>query len=458
MAERTTFNPFAPKPPDRDRVFLADPECRGHHVCIFASGERVSYFKRKVAGAVVKGALGVLDKSIPASREIPQGVDPLAYIGTRPSLNLGMARTLARNVGVLVDRGVNPFKNVREQRTAREGELTLEAAFDLYERDYLLPKGKRRATDLRQMFERYLGAISTKDAKKKHGRERTKSPHGVDWSTKRLSQVTEADARRLMNRLAEGHSAYVANRVGELARALFNKMIAWKATTCFAGPNPFEGIDWFDEHSRERFVRAEEAPAFFAALNAVPSGSFKDFVCLALFTGARRNNVLAMRWDAVDMAAATWTIPGQSSKNKQPLVVPLTERAVELLRVRRAGDPEGTFVFPAASKTGHMTPPKKQWRALLTAAKLDDLRLHDLRRSLGSWAINTGASLAIVGKALGHRSPEATKVYARLQVDPVRDAMQRAQDAMMAAATAPTPAQPPAAVIPIRKRTKATKA
>lgn len=77
-----------------------------------------------------------------------------------------------------------------------------------------------------------------------------------------------------------------------------------------------------------------------------------------------------------------------------------------------------------------MMEPRKPWLALLEAAGLEDVRLHDLRRSLGSWATMTGASLTIVGAALGHKSPMATRVYARLQTDPVREAMERAQAAM----------------------------
>ena len=80
-----------------------------------------------------------------------------------------------------------------------------------------------------------------------------------------------------------------------------------------------------------------------------------------------------------------------------------------------------------------MIDPKKAWKALLTAAGLEDLRIHDLRRSLGSWAAIQGTSLAIIGAALGHKSTESTRIYARLTVDPVRDAMEKATSAMVSA-------------------------
>ena len=59
-----------------------------------------------------------------------------------------------------------------------------------------------------------------------------------------------------------------------------------------------------------------------------------------------------------------------------------------------------------------------------------DLHIHDLRRTLGSWLASSGTSLPIIGRVLNHKTPEATKVYARLIVAPVRNAMEEATAAM----------------------------
>lgn len=59
-----------------------------------------------------------------------------------------------------------------------------------------------------------------------------------------------------------------------------------------------------------------------------------------------------------------------------------------------------------------------------------DLRIHDLRRTLGSWLASSDTSLPIIGRVLNHKPPEATKVYARLIVAPVRNAMEEATAAM----------------------------
>jgi integrase len=68
---------------------------------------------------------------------------------------------------------------------------------------------------------------------------------------------------------------------------------------------------------------------------------------------------------------------------------------------------------------------------ILKEAGIADLRIHDLRRTLGSWQAATGANSYIIGKSLGHRSQQSTAVYARLNLDPVRDSVNKATDAML---------------------------
>ena len=78
--------------------------------------------------------------------------------------------------------------------------------------------------------------------------------------------------------------------------------------------------------------------------------------------------------------------------------------------------------------------PKKGWKRILERAGIEDLRIHDLRRTLGSWQAKTGASLAIIGKSLNHKNQSTTAIYARLDLDPVRNSVNTATSAMLAAA------------------------
>lgn len=98
---------------------------------------------------------------------------------------------------------------------------------------------------------------------------------------------------------------------------------------------------------------------------------------------------------------------------------------------RRQSD---VYVFASFSKCGHIVEPKGAWARILKRAGIGDLRIHDLRRTLGSWQAAAGISTAIIGKSLGHKSPQATAVYSRLHLAPVAAAVETATAAIVAAA------------------------
>jgi integrase len=111
------------------------------------------------------------------------------------------------------------------------------------------------------------------------------------------------------------------------------------------------------------------------------------------------------------------------------MLVPLVGEVLEILTRRRLTASSG-FVFPSYGKTGHLAEPRKGWDRIKKTAGLADVRLHDLRRTMGSYQTISGASTAVVGKTLGHKNPASTAVYARMTLDPVREAMEKAVQLM----------------------------
>ena len=224
------------------------------------------------------------------------------------------------------------------------------------------------------------------------------------------------------------HGAYAANRVLALLSILYSKAMEFGL---WDKMNPTQGIKKFKEYSRERFLQADELPRFFQSLAAESNKDIRDYVLLSLLTGARRNNVLAMRWEQINFDRQEWQIP--LTKNGTPQLIPLSEESLVILQNRHKTK-QSDFVFPGTGQSGHLMEPKKGWSRILARANIHDLRIHDLRRTLGSWQAKTGASAVIIGKSLHHKSPSATAIYARLDTDPVRDSVKRATDAMLTVA------------------------
>jgi integrase len=290
--------------------------------------------------------------------------------------------------------------------------------------------------------------------------------HLKPWAKRKLSSITYRDVQELHGRIArpvqtkrkDGKPAKKPQggpRAADLTVALlshmFNKARAWGY---HGGDNPARGIEKFPDAPRERWLRADEVEQFFDALAAEPSAIMRAIFTVMLLTGQRKGNVLAMRWEHVHLDRATWEIPGTETKAGNRIEVPLHEHVVALLRQREAKRaPEIPWVFPGTGKTGHVQEIKKAWRELLARAGLTDLRPHDLRHTYASWQVASGVHLRVISKALGHKSPLTVNRYADVDVEPVREAMRKAGDALLVAGGVKQPAK----VLPMRKRKTARK-
>lgn len=348
-------------------------------------------------------------------------------LGTFPDMTVEDARDAAESSLGDFAKGNSPVK----AKQVAKLRITLGRAFDKYMELYAEPRGRKTTDDQRKLWERCVGTMPD-EPPKKHGRKREKHPAGKDWTDRKLDEIRNADVRTLHAEIGS-YTPILANRVVELISTVYNRAMEWG----YPGPNPATGIEPFAENERDRFIQADELPKFFKALENDTSTDFKHFVVLCLLTGARRKNVLEAKWEDINLNAATWRISAADSKNKQPMLLPLAPEVIDILKARKPADDEenaSPFVFPAASKSGHMTPPKGRWQALLKRAGIADFRIHDLRRSLGSWQAISGASLAVIGKSLGHKDIASTMIYARLHMDPVRASVNTATSAMLQAA------------------------
>lgn len=301
------------------------------------------------------------------------------------------------------------------------------------------PAEARRAFKAEPTLSEFFTEYGTRHGEKKRAwnadvqrfRDYLRKPLGA----KKLSEIDRGMIAKVLSKAEQaGKSVATVRNIRALASGVFGKAVEWG----YLDLNPATGVAVAGKKvSRDRFLQADELPRFFAAV-AEESDLMRDFILLALLTGARRSNLCAIHWREIDLSAGVWRIP--RTKNDEPQDVTLCPEAVAILEARRATT-GGGFVFPGTGKTGHMVEPKKGVERVMERAGIpygrkvpNGVTLHDLRRTLGSWQARTGASLAIIGKSLNHKSQQATAIYARLDLDPVRQSVNTATSAMLEAA------------------------
>ena len=247
------------------------------------------------------------------------------------------------------------------------------------------------------------------------------------FHNRQMRTISQLEVSQLHGSLKRKCGLYSANRTLGLLRHMYNK--AYELGYPRRLENPAQYVKAFKEKSRDRFMSRAELARFFEALQyAEPR--FRHYVLLSLFLGQRRSNILALRWGDIDFENDI--VRFVDTKNGDTVNTPMTDQAREILiqMYRTAGD--NPWLFPSStSKSGHIEEPKRAWNALLKRANIENLRIHDLRRTMGSYQAITGSSLHIIGQSLGHRSTAATQIYARLSCDPVRESMQRATNSML---------------------------
>lgn len=407
---------------------------------------RLTYLDCKTAGLQLRvSPKGV--KTFSVFRRIKGGHPERITIGRYPETTIEQARRGAAKVNAAIADSQNPA----EVRRTLKGEPTFADLFAQYMDRHSRPR-KRTWREDEGKYRLYLSR-----------------PLGP----KKASQVTRSDVAGIHASISRCGHPTTANRV----LALLSSVYSWGASAGLVQINPAKGVRRNPERSRDRFLHASELPRFFRALAGEPNPAMRDFFLVCLLTGARRENVLSMRWEDISFDRAEWRIP--RTKNGDPQIVALCKPALELLQNKRTGDASRGFVFPSRGNTGHITETRRAWERLfdrdeiaelqariqehghsfsppsgmttiallkharehaqelgvdITGARLMDLRVHDLRRTLGSWQAMLGASLAVIGKSLNHKSVNATLVYARLETDPVRDSVERAAAALLNAA------------------------
>lgn len=319
-------------------------------------------------------------------------------IGRFPEISIEQARGIASKYNAEVAQGNNPAVDDRKSRS----EWTFGNAFDAYIERHAKHHNKTWQEEVKN-FERYL----------------------KQWRNRKLSSLHQSHVQKLHNGIGADRGQTTANRTLELIRVIFNKAINWGE---YDDKNPSIGISKFKTKSRDRFLQSDEIERFMKSLAEEQNENARDMFLLCLFTGARKSNVLSMRWEEIDFNNSTWKIP--ETKNGDTHSLPLISEAMSVL-FQRYENRKSDYVFPNITNTGSMVSPNKVWKRVLKRANIDNLRIHDLRRTMGSWQAITGTPLPIISKTLAHKDISTTSIYARINDAPVRASMEKAMSVLL---------------------------
>ncbi len=343
-------------------------------------------------------------------------------------ITVEQARQLARQSLAEVAQGTDPAAD----RTKAKGAPTV-AAFGT---DYLDDVRDRRKTSTAQEYVRLWGK------------------HVVPtMGTKRVVEINAVDVARLHRTLRP--TPYLANRVLALLGSFF--AYAERQGVRTRHTNPAHEVEPYKENSRERFLTPAEVARLGDALTRaerdglppapnrrrtrktgpsakhrpktvdkpVPANPFAiAAIRFLLLTGWREREALDLKWSEIDFDRGTATLlDTKTGKSVRVIGNPA--------RLLLSGLPqfEGSqYVFPGRVEGRPLIEINRVWYAVRHAAKLDDVRLHDLRHSFASVSASSGGSLLIIGKLLGHRESATTAKYAHLFDDPMRAAADSASE------------------------------
>ena len=250
----------------------------------------------------------------------------------------------------------------------------------------------------------YMKSIKTLEGYMKRIRKR--------WGKLRLTDIRQQDVAIW---LAELRKEGLAPATVEKTRVIMSRSFQLGAQFEVPGAdrNPLKGIPRPKfNNARETYVTSEQAAELLVAASVSRNKQLRAIIALLLLTGMRVSELLASRWENLDLDGRTLFVP--TSKNGRSRYVPLSQAAMDVLSgITR---PQGTvFLFPnPRNPKMHLKSIKHGWQAVRDAVGLPALRIHDLRHSFASAAVSAGIDLYHVGKIMGHQSVSSTARYSHV--------------------------------------------
>ncbi|RLJ20023.1 hypothetical protein DJ031_06865 [bacterium endosymbiont of Escarpia laminata] len=293
----------------------------------------------------------------------------------------------SRRAGVRIKRIVG----TKKEATALEAEIRQQII-----RDTLVDRGIEQALD------RYLKGEAT-------GLKSYKSL----WSISRaimqyiegrtFSQVGEVADNIKTTMLADGLAKATINRRLALLRRLCNLAFDWGWTS----QNQSRRVKLLPGETERHYYLTPDQVESIAA-NCPHTG---DLIRIAAYTGLRRGELLGLKPDQI---SEQFIILGTDTKTARPRLVPIPEQIAQIV---------DHLPLPLPPNTNHLL--RTEFEAARASAGMQHIRFHDLRHTYASLLAQAGATLHLIGKAMGHSTPTMTSRYAHLVSDNLLDLARR---------------------------------
>ncbi len=253
-----------------------------------------------------------------------------------------------------------------------------------------------------------------------------------EFQNVRLDRITTDDVHRYLHRIktrgynGKPQSGSTSNRYRSWIHRLFNIAIRRGLLTS----NPVNGIERFPEQPRVRWLEPSEAQTLLEVCDPI----LRPIVLCALHTGARRGELMSLKWDDIDFDRNEITISSDSSKSGRGRRIPMTLEVRSCFEAFRLGGNTEGEVFRQGNGKCWSQFPKYRWKKALRAAgiadsreeRLENFNFHDLRHTAATLMLEAGVELAVISRILGHSSLSITlKHYSHITRPMQQDAVAR---------------------------------
>lgn len=327
-------------------------------------------------------------------RAVHKGKKISTTLGKYPEMSLQQAANHADSYQIILSKGLNPLEEKRRVEN-------IPRLKDFFYKTYL-PLAKLNKKSWKDDISRFKNHIE------------------AAIGNIQLNQITSAMLSDLMLKIkGENRSNATVNRSRALLSSIFN--LAFERE--IVGQTPMSRVKKLVERNHiERYLSDDELKRLMQILAnhttyGIENQIIVGIVEMLLLTGARKGEVLNLKWNDLDESNHLWKL--NENKSGKPRIIQLNTEAQLIIRKMSR---KYQFVFANPASGLPFNDIRKTFQKILEAAQIENFRIHDLRHNFASMAVNNGCDIYVVQHLLGHASPATTQRYAHLRQDTLRNA------------------------------------